>query len=327
MAGRLTVVKQDIENAERKHGFIRDLVTKLMKDNIGMLAAFVSWNILTSMVPIIIGLVAISGFFLRSPSLQHQVITHLSAATQGALGPKELQTIVRASVKHSGVLALVGLAGALWGGSNVGGALSTAFQAIFETKGRNFVVEKLIDIGMIVVFTVLMVLILVATAAGSVLNHLFTGIGLPVFVEFVVGTIISLAAAFLLFTAIYLAFPHIQPRLKFGNIWKGALLAAVLFQILTYIWPVYSHFAHFGRYGTVLVPILILTAWVYFFAMITMLGAELIAVSAIREAQARGTPEGPAPGESVPQHRVLRERRDVKQTPADRPGAHAEQHR
>lgn len=323
MPGDLASAKRDVQHLEKEHMSTRDFLTKLGKDNIGMLAAFVSWNILTSIAPIIVGLVAISGLFLRSPSFQHQVITHLSAATQGALGPKELKAIVAASVKHTGLLAIVGLLGALWGGSNVGGSLSTAFQAIFETRGRNFIVEKLIDIGMIVVFTILMVVILVGTAAGSLLNHLFAGIGLPVVVEYAVGTVISLAAAFLLFAAVYLVFPHIQPGLKFGNVWKGALLSAVLFQILSYVWPIYSHFAHFGRYGTVFVPILILTAWIYFFSVITMLGAEVTAVGAIREAQRTGQSEGPPPQDSVPQHRVLREQRTPQGTPQDQTGAHA----
>jgi uncharacterized BrkB/YihY/UPF0761 family membrane protein len=50
----------------------------------------------------------------------------------------------------------------------------------------------------------------------------------------------------------------------------------------------------------------VLIAWIYFFAMIAMLGAEAIAISAIRQAQQAGESVGPDTEESVPQHKVVR---------------------
>lgn len=296
-------------NAKREldeHRGFKAFLTKLGKDNIGMLAAFVSWSLLTSLVPIIVGLVAISSLFLHSPSAQASIISHLQSAVHGAISKNEIRSMVQASIKHGGILGLIGFVGVLWGGSNVGGSFSTAFQSIFEVQGRSFIKEKLLDIGMIFVFTALMLVILAATSAGAILNHLFSGFPLPGIVQFIIGTAVSLLASFLLFGAIYLVFPNIKPGFRFGNVWRGALLAAVLFQILTYIWPIYAHFAHFGRYGTVFFPILVLTAWIYFFSVITMLGAEVVAVAAIREAQSQGKSVGPNTDDTVPQHKVLR---------------------
>jgi uncharacterized BrkB/YihY/UPF0761 family membrane protein len=49
---------------------LKTLWNKISKDNVGTLAAIVAWNTLTSLVPIVIGLIAISGFILRgSPSM------------------------------------------------------------------------------------------------------------------------------------------------------------------------------------------------------------------------------------------------------------------
>jgi len=121
-------------------------------------------------------------------------------------------------------------------------------------------VEKLIDIGMIIVFTALMLVIIGATAAGALLNRLISSFQVPGIVEFLVGTIIALAAAFLLFAVIYVAFPNTEPRFRLGTIWPGAAIAAVLFELLTYIWPLYAHFSHFSRYGAVIFPLLVLTA-------------------------------------------------------------------
>jgi YihY family inner membrane protein len=282
-------------------------IKKWQKDNVGSLAAIVAWNTLTSLVPIVVGLVAISGFILRAdPSAQQSVVSHLSQALRGVLTPADLRTMVNTTVNHAGILGIVGLVGVLWGGSNVGGAISTVFQAIFEVRGRNFVIEKLIDIGMIFVMTILMVIIIFATGAGALITRLASSFPLSGVTTFIIGTVLSVAAAFLLFAAIYAVFPNVQPRLKLDNIWKGALTAAVLFEIITYMWPVYAHFAHFSRYGAVLFPILVLTAWIYFFSVILLIGAEVVAIGAIDQAKQEGQEVGPEPQGTVPQHKVLR---------------------
>src|SRR5689334_11069479 len=114
-----------------------------------MLAGCLAWNILTSVVPIVVGLVAVSSRFVRSPSVQHQVITHLSQALQVVFSPSEIQLMVRASLQHQGLLWIVGLLGVLWAGSNVGGAFSATFRAICESQARSFIKEKLLDIGIV----------------------------------------------------------------------------------------------------------------------------------------------------------------------------------
>jgi YihY family inner membrane protein len=294
-----------------QHPNLKLFVEKIGKDNIGMLAGFISWSTLTSMVPILVGLVAITTLFLRNPSTQATIVSHLSQALpSGSLSKSDVQHIVKTSTQHGGLLGLIGLVGIFWGGSNVGGSISTAFQAVFEVAGRNFIKEKLIDIGMIFVFTILMLIIIVGNTAGALVGHLASGFPIPGVAQWVIGTVVSLASAFLLFATIYLVFPNIDPPFKFENVWRGALLSAVLFWLLSFIWPLYAAHAHFGRYGTVLAPLLVLTAYIYFFAMILMLGGEVVAFDSIRDAQRDGRSVGPVPQENTPQHAVLRNRQE-----------------
>jgi membrane protein len=287
---------------------IKTIYKKVSKDNIGVLASIVSWSVLTSLVPILVGLIAISGFILRgNASAQQSVVTHLGQALQGVLTTKEIKNLVSATTQHTGILGIVGFIGVLWGGSSVGGSISTVFQAIFEVKGRNFIVEKLIDIGMIFVFTALLIVIILGTTAGALIKKVFTSFAIPGVATFIIGTAISVAAAFLLFASIYAVFPNVERRFRFGNIWKGALVAAIIFEILTYIWPLYAHFAHFKSHGALLGAIALLMAWVYFFSITMLIGAEVVAFGAIGEAKSEGAAVGPEPEESVPQHSVLRD--------------------
>jgi len=214
---------------------------------------------------------------------------------------------VAATTQHTGILGIIGFLGVLWGGSSVGGAISTVFQAVFEVGGRSFLKEKLIDIVMIFVFTALLIVIIIGTTAGALVKKLFTSFSLPDVAAFAIGTAISLFAAFLLFASIYMVFPNVETRFKRMSVVKGALAAAILFEILTYIWPLYAHFAHFSSHGALLGAIALLMAWIYFFAITMLLGAEVVAFGAIDEAKAQHEEVGPDPEGSVPQHTVLRD--------------------
>ena len=273
-----------------RHPAINLFIQKVMKDNITFLASAVSWTLLTSVVPIVVGLVAISNLFLRDPASQRAVIDHLSSALQGTLTPQDIRDLVTTSIQHSGVLAIVGIIGILYGGSNVGGAFSTVFQPIFEVNGRDFLKEKALDVGMIFVFVALMVVIIVSTTAGAVVSRLFPTAPIPGGTAFLIGIPISLAAAFLLFSVLYLVFPNPKPRFKVGNVWRGSGVAAILFQLLSFIWPLYTHLSHFSRYGAVIAPMIVLAAWIYFFSLILMVGAEIIAFKAIQKQTGPASP-------------------------------------
>lgn len=299
--GPLGFFKSFLHRHPRLHAFLQ----KIAKDNIGMLAAFVSWSILTSAAPIIAGLVFISSLFLHNPATQRAVIDHLAAATQGAFNKSLVAQIIHGSISHSGLLGAIGLIGLFWGGSNVGGSFSTAFQAIFEVNGRNFIKEKLLDIGMLFVFTALMLVIIAAAAAGSIVSTILGGLPVPG-ITWGIGVLVNLFASFLLFGSIYLVLPNIQPRFRLDNVWKGSLVAAVLFTILSEAWGLYAGLQHFNKYGQVMATVLILTAWIYFFSVILMIGAEVVAVDAIEEAKEDGEKVGPRTQDNVPQHRVLR---------------------
>src|SRR5579864_5432975 len=125
----------------RRHPSLNLFIHKVMQDNITFLASAVAWALLTSVVPIVIGLVAISSLFLRDPASQRAVVDHLSSALQGTLEPRDIKLLVTTSVEHRGVLAVIAIVGVLWGGSNVGGVFSTVFQPIFEVNGRDFLKE------------------------------------------------------------------------------------------------------------------------------------------------------------------------------------------
>jgi uncharacterized BrkB/YihY/UPF0761 family membrane protein len=125
------------------------------------------------------------------------------------LNTKELTNLVAATTQHTGILGIIGLRCAV-GGSSVGGAISTVFQAVFEVNGRSFIKEKLIDIGMIFVFTALMIVIIVGTTAGALVKTLFTSFRFPSR-HLCHRNADQPLCRLLLFACIYLVFPTWRP--------------------------------------------------------------------------------------------------------------------
>lgn len=290
-----------LDRLRRDHPDLAAFIGKVMKDNVGMLASVVAWAVLTSVAPIVVGILAISAIVLQAPDRRTLVAQHLAAALQNVVTYQELNQLLTQTTNHAGLFVLIGFLGVLWGGSNVGGAISTVFQPLFGVRGRDFIPEKLIDVAMIFVLAALMIVILAATTGAALLSRLASRVAPPGAVTFAVGTLVSLLAAFLLFAVIFIVFPNTKPRFTIRHVWPGAALSAFAFTALTYIFPLYSRLSNFGRYGVIIGPILLLTAWIYFFAIVLLLGAEIVSFHSLRAARAQGERLGPEPDGTVPQ--------------------------
>jgi YihY family inner membrane protein len=291
------------------HPELKAYLKKIEKDNIRFLVAAVAWNILMSAIPMTIGMIALTQVVFADASQKREVVKQLSRAFQGVLAPHYLDHVVNVTVQHSGWLLALALVAALWGAWNVGFALSDAFDAMFEVNQRPFWQEKLIDLSMFFVLLGLMYVIVSLASAHGAISHAIRDASLPHVLIVPLTTLISLGCAFVLFTVLYMVYPNSKMTYRLRNVWHGSLLAAVLFQLLTYIWPLYE--AHFAKYGGLLFPILVLLLWVYFFCLILVVGAEVVALSVLHQARERGEEVGPAPDGSVPEHRTLAPGRKV----------------
>jgi membrane protein len=277
---------------------------KIRKDNLRFLTAAVAWNILVSVVPIAIGMLAVTGLIFHHSSQQRQISLFISGAFRGVLKPDYLDKLVTVTLGHSALVALTAAISVIWAAEQVGFGIACAFDAMFEVAPRRFVREKLIHILMFLMFVALMFLIVGATVARSVINHQIGRSTAPHIIQYPITTVVSLVTAFVLFAVIYLVYPNINHELRLKHVWSGALVAAVLFQFLTFIWPLYVE--QLSKYGGILVPLLILVLWIYLFSLILLLGGEVVAIRAIRDAQKHGKPLGPLPDGTVPQHDTLR---------------------
>jgi uncharacterized BrkB/YihY/UPF0761 family membrane protein len=160
---------------------------------------------------------------------------------------------------------------------------------------------------MVFVFVLLIVVSIGASSAGAVLLALSSALPAefrdPGLLQLLLGWGLALASGCLLFLVTYWVVPNV--RQGPGAVWRGALLAAVLFTLLNQLFPTYLRFlgGGFGAYKTIGLFLLLMT-WFYLLARILVLGAELNAflrpahpsvppLTAMAGAAAGLTPESP----------------------------------
>src|SRR5438270_656823 len=133
------------------------VVAKFMEDQAPNWAALIAWNALFAMFPIVLFVAAVLGFALRIFGQANAQVYSIifSAIPTGSKDQSEMLKAVSGVKSASGVLFIVGLVGLLWGGSALFGTMEQAFAVIYHTKPRDFIRQKLISFGMVVLFTLL----------------------------------------------------------------------------------------------------------------------------------------------------------------------------
>ena len=256
----------------------------------------IAWNLLFAFFPIILVITTFLGIFIGGGGAANGIEQSLDKQLPGGQGALVVEAL-RSFHNAAGPLLVVSLAGLAWSGSSLFGAMDQGLSALDAAKPRSFVRQKLMAIVMMLVLTVLVVL---ATASSSLLSLVTSAQGAPSFlsiaaVAFLLQVAFGIAIGIVLFGAIYLVVPNV--RLRVGDIFYGAALAAVLFEAFTLLFPVYFKLEHgFSTYGSTFALFFLLLTFAYWIGQIIMLGG---AVNVERRApQSQRTPEATADPDS-----------------------------
>jgi membrane protein len=245
-------------------------------------AVLIAWNALTAVFPIALALAAIGGFVLTRAGITPQTL----AERMGGFFPTDLgtqQALIEgmSSLQHqTGLFAILALVGFLWTGSGLFGAMEEAFGVVFQTPTRPFLKQKLMAVAMMGLFAVLALL---AVGTSALLPLLSDIPGIPISLTkgatgYVVQVAIGVVSGFVLFFAIYAIVPNRRQRLS--RVVPGALFAGIAFELLSQLWPFYIKLNQggFNRFGSQFALLFILLAFFYLLGLITVLGADIIAV-------------------------------------------------
>ena len=145
---------------------------------------------------------------------------------------------------------------------------------------QNFLMKRVLSLGMIVVLAFLLLVSLVLTTILDELIDLLhrqsTEAFMPV-LAIVLNSVASTVMATILFAAVFKVLPDVTMRWK--DVWMGALMTALLFVIGKEIIAWYLQRSQIGfSWGSAASSMVSLLIWVYYSSLIVLFGAELTQV-------------------------------------------------
>lgn len=249
-------------------------VAKGLGDHLaGDMAASIAYYAILSVFPLLLGIIAVLGLFLPEETVQEQVLQFLGQYFPGSTNL--IEENVREVIQARGTLGIVGIAGLIWSGSLIFGAVGRVINRAWGiNQFRPFWIRKPRDLAMAVSTGLLFFL----SIALSIISAILPRLGLPF--EELLLTMVFRGAAFVLGLAAFSVLYKLMPntRTHWRHIWPGAALAAVLFELARNGFVFYArNFTNWELvYGSISSVIAFLI-WAFFSAYILIIGAEFSA--------------------------------------------------
>ncbi len=249
------------------------------KDNIGLIAAGVSFYAFFALAPLLAALVLVYGLFADPRGVVEDVGTLMAIlpAEAAKLIGDLLLNAVQGSDGKKGLAIVIALALALFGARNGAGSILTALNIAYEEEEKRGWFSLTVTALAMTVGAVVGSLILLATISGLTLLESLAP-GLPAVSRIVVQalTFLLLATVATLGMAALYRFGPSREKPRWSWTLPGSLFSALFCIILSLGFAIYvSNFGNYDvAYGSVGAVIVLLT-WMYLTFYIFLFGAEL----------------------------------------------------
>lgn len=266
---------------------LRRTFAEYSDDHCAALAASISYYVFFSIFPLAILFVSISGLVLTNDSVRAGVVDDIFdfLPLSEDEGRADLETAIDGVATSLSIIGLVSVFGLLWAASGMMGSLRHALNQAWDIDFRRpFLRGKFFDLLMVMGAGGLIMLSIASTIFLQVARRVSDGVadflgplGAGTAFSFelfavVVPFLFSLATFMFIFKII----PNVRTR--FRDIWPGALLSALLFELVKNGFAVYLRY--FGDYDAVygsLGAVIAFLFFIYISASIVLLGAEMAA--------------------------------------------------
>jgi YihY family inner membrane protein len=291
---------------------VKRTVREFQVDNLKDWAAALTYHSVLSIFPAL--LVLISLVDLAGPSTIQTLLANLGQVVPGSVNQILATAIenLRQTRGSAGLLALVGLAVALWSASNYIAAFMRASNAIYDVpEGRPVWKTLPIRIAVTLVVMVLLAASAVAVVAtGGLADRLgrLLGLGSAVVTvwDLAKWPVLLLVVGFM-FALLYWASPNARQPVRWVT--PGGILAVVVWVAVSAGFAIYV--ANFGSYNKTygsLAGVIIFLVWLWLSNIAILLGAELNAELERGRAIAAGHPPDEEPYMQLRDTRKLQDR-------------------
>jgi membrane protein len=282
------------------YSLCKKAVSAWIDDYAPSMGASIAFYTVFSLAPLMIIVIAVAGFFWGRDAVQDQLFQQI-AAMVGPDGAKAVQGVVAgAQAPTQGVVAtVISVVVLAVGATTVFAELQSALDRIWQTPAAakpsgiwNMVRSRLLSFGLVLALAFLLIVSLVAStllsAFGSWAGGLLPGMALLLQV---LNIVVTLAAMTVLFALIFRYMPHAS--VAWRDVWTGALVTAVLFEIGKYLIGLYLGRASIASSYTAAGSLIVVLIWVYYAAQVFLLGAEYTWVYANEHGSRAGSVRAP----------------------------------
>jgi membrane protein len=262
------------------------------------LGAALSFYTMLALAPLVILAIAIASVLFGHAAAQNEIIRQVQDI-MGAEGAKAVETVIAHGQRPTGVFAsVVGVITLLVGASGAFSELQSALNKIWEVQPQigsgvvsvvTLIKSRLFSFGMVLAVGFLLLVSLVITAGLAAVGKFFGEIlPMPEPLMHTVNFAVSFAGISALFALIFKYVP--EARIKWKDVWEGAIATALLFTIGKSLIGLYLGKAAVGSAYGAAGSLIVVIVWVYYSAMIFFFGAEFAHVRATERHRARAGP-------------------------------------
>jgi membrane protein len=266
------------------NGFWKELLVRIKKVDVTGLGSQLAFFFLLSLFPLLIFIITLLPFLNLDQAQIFLLIRDYAPDSVGILIEDTLRDILK---NRNGGLLSIGVLATVWSASKGMNALAKALnRSYFTEESRSFFVVR----GMSVVFTVLLIAVLVVALVLPVFGQqigvlVFSYLGLEEGFLTLWGSLRWLLPPVLIFSVFSLVY-WLVPNLKihYKTVLPGALFATIgwILTSLAFSYYVSNYGNYSNTYGSI-GAIIVLMMWLYFSAIILMLGGQLNAVMTERK--------------------------------------------
>jgi membrane protein len=265
---------------QRQLDLLKRTVKDFSDDEATWKAAALSYYTVFALPPLLVLLLEIASA-LWDPVEVRRTLTGQFQALMGQDVAGQIQTMVTEAerrVSGTGLRLAMSVGGLLFGATGAFVSLQSALNRAWEVEPdparggvKNFLMKRLLSIGMMLVVAFLLLVSLALTAALSAAGGVIFG-ALPTVVSQVLNFLLSFAVITLLFAAMFKVLPDAE--VAWRDVWVGAVFTAALFTIGKFAIGFYIGTSNPGNAFGAAGALAVLFVWIYYAAIIVMLGAE-----------------------------------------------------
>jgi membrane protein len=268
---------------------LKTTLSDFSNDRCPQMAAALSYYTVFALPPLLILILALVGVFVDPQDLHGRIVAEMRALV-GTEGARLISGIITdANRPGQGIMAVTGVVALLLGATGAFTQLQEALNTAWEVKPdprqggiKSFLGKRVLSFGMVLVVAFLLLVSFVISALVSAFGDVVVGIlgGTGEMIAQTVQIVIGFGVAWLLFAALFKFLP--DAVISWRDVRLGALVTALLFTVGRFAIGFYLGRSEATNAFGAAAALAVLWVWIYYAAIILLLGAEFTQVWARR---------------------------------------------